>query len=93
MWQTHGSSCEFLCKVTFPGDVQIKHAPRKKKKKNPAAQSMAWTREQNQKDIRGRSNNFSSGRQTSATLFESDAAQSPGGGGVKAGGPPKCQTS
>lgn len=33
MWQTHGSSCEFLCKVTFPGDVQIKRAPRKKKEK------------------------------------------------------------
>lgn len=32
MWQTHGSSCEFLCKVTFPGDVQIKRTPRKKKK-------------------------------------------------------------
>lgn len=25
MWQTHSLSCEFLCKVTFPGDVQIKH--------------------------------------------------------------------
>lgn len=91
MWQTHGSSCEFLCKVTFPGDVQIKHAPRKKKRKKSLWQLSRWF---------GHVNKTKKTYEDAATISpvvdkHLQRCLSPmlnsrrGGGGVKAGGAPE----